>query len=303
MPTVSVIIPTFNCAQFLPFAIDSVLKQTYPDFEMIIVDDGSTDNTPEIIKPYLVNHPSKIKYIWQPNKGLAIARNTAINNSTGEYIALLDADDAWLPDKLELQVKILNEKNETGLIHSNITYISEKGGILSSPPRNPQILSGNIFTDIFLRKENIACPTVLFKRKCINEVGLFDENLTRLGCEDRDLWLRILKRFNAIYIDKSLSYYRLRHGSMSKNIEKMYKARYYVIQKNFSNKNVSLIMKRKAIASCHREQGDEFLFKKEFIKARQEYYAGIISWPFSFWLIINFIKACLNWKIKNNYTS
>ncbi len=98
MPAVSVIIPAYNCSVYLPEAIESVLTQTYTDIEIIVVDDGSTDDTPEVVAPYL----DRIRYIRQSNKGLPAARNTGIRASGGEFVALLDGDDSWLPEKLAL---------------------------------------------------------------------------------------------------------------------------------------------------------------------------------------------------------
>src|SRR5690349_3602213 len=104
MPKVSVIIPTYNRAQFIARAVDSVLEQTYKDFEIIVIDDGSSDNTQEILKAY----EGKIRYVYQQNKGISAARNRGIQEAKGEYIAFLDSDDVWKPEKLSVQVAILD---------------------------------------------------------------------------------------------------------------------------------------------------------------------------------------------------
>ena len=108
MSKVSILIPSYNNAHYLPQAIDSALNQTFQDFEIIIIDDGSTDNTREIVERYLKRAPDKIRYIYQDNQGLARARNTGLRHARGEYVALLDADDVWLPARLEETVKILD---------------------------------------------------------------------------------------------------------------------------------------------------------------------------------------------------
>ena len=128
MKKVTIIIPTYNSSPFIGKAIDSVLAQTYTDYEIILVDDGSTDNTKEILEKYQDN----ITYILQPNQGVAIARNTGIRNSESEYIALLDSDDEWLPEKLELQMRTIEKNNDVGLVHTNDIQISEEGNVYGS---------------------------------------------------------------------------------------------------------------------------------------------------------------------------
>ena len=199
---------------------------------MILVSyDGFTDNTKDIVNTYIRKYPDKIRYIWQENKGLAIVRNTGIAQSKGEYIALLDADDKWLPNRLEEGVRLLDADPSIGLVHGHVTEIDINNKEIGTSIRNPQPLSGSIFENIFLRKADIVCPTVLFRRTCCEKVGMFDENLSRLGCEDRDLWLRIAQKYKIVYINKVLAYYRVSSQSMSKNIENMTKARLYVIDK------------------------------------------------------------------------
>ncbi len=118
MPKVSVIIPTYNSANYLPEAIESVLAQTYKDFEIIVIDDGSTDNTKDVVAPYL----DRIIFSEVPNGGPARARNRAIRESSSEYVAFLDADDIWYPDKLERQLTVFSENQHYSLVHSDASY-------------------------------------------------------------------------------------------------------------------------------------------------------------------------------------
>jgi glycosyltransferase involved in cell wall biosynthesis len=298
MVKISVIIPTYNCSAYLPEAIDSVLRQTYQDFEIIIVNDGSTDNTDEIIKPYLERYPGQVRYFSQLNEGAAVTRNVAIRHSTGEYIALLDADDVWVPDKLEQEVVLLDQYPDVGLVHANITFISENGDRLYTPERNMKFLSRNIFDNLYLRNADISCPTTLIRKECFNRIGLFDEKLSRLGCEDRDLWLRIAKSYKVMYIDKVLALYRVRKGSMSRDITKMLQARYYVLNKLAPERGKFFFLKRRALSKIHRELGDCLLIKNDFTAARKQYGTGLYFWPFSFWLIFNFLKTLLRIKAK-----
>src|SRR4051794_38968817 len=123
MITVSAIIPAYNAANYLPFAMASVLRQTFPDWEVVLVDDGSTDHTPEIVKSMLPQFTGRLNYIRQPNKGLPAARNTAIRNARGKYLALLDADDIWRERRLELTVAALDANPEVGIAHGRVVRI------------------------------------------------------------------------------------------------------------------------------------------------------------------------------------
>src|SRR5258708_1857585 len=123
MPKVSILIPSYNSAHFLSRSIESALSGTYQDFEIIVIDDGSHDNTKDLVQSFIDRYPHKIRYFWQENKGLAVARNTGIAQAHGEYLALLDADDKWLPCRLEEGVEILDADASIGLVHGNITYM------------------------------------------------------------------------------------------------------------------------------------------------------------------------------------
>jgi glycosyltransferase involved in cell wall biosynthesis len=206
---VSVIIPSYNSAKFLPRAIESALAQTYPYYEIVVVDDGSIDNTKKIIKPYL----DKITYIYKKNGGPASARNVGIQKSCGHYIAFLDADDIWLPEKLALQQRYLEENPRYGLIHSN-TWITENNFELypffsfNRPP------IGKIFKELFF--ENfINNNTVIMRRNCLDVSGLFDESEELIGIEDYDLWLRLSMHFEIGYLDKIVSVYRIHDANIS----------------------------------------------------------------------------------------
>lgn len=298
MPKVSVIIPSYNCAKYLPDALESVFNQAFQDFEIVIIDDGSRDNTKDVLAPYLSQYPGRIKYVYQENKGLAIARNTGIGNAAGELIALLDADDLWCPQHLEEEVKLMESDPKIGLVHANITRMTEEKVPMTTPKREAQFLSGDIFEHLFLRKADISCPTVLFRKSCCDRVGLFDEDLTRLGCEDRDLWLRIAREYKIAYIDKVLAFYRIREGSLSRNQQKMIEARYFVVNKFFPENSKNGVMRKLALAKIHKDMGDELLFLREFEAAKKEYCQSLSLTPFSFWPWVNFLKASLKMKIK-----
>lgn len=298
MPKVSVLIATYNCAALLPQAIDSALRQSYRDFEIIVIDDGSTDHARAVVEEYQKQYPEKIRYIYQENQGLAIARNTGIKAAQGGYLALLDADDIWRPDRLEKGMETIESGPGIGLVHANITRVDENGMTLSTPLRDLKYLTGPMFENIFLRKADISCPTVLFRKACCDEVGLFDPRLARLGCEDRELWLRIARKFRIVYIDRVLALYRVRLNSMSNNQQKMLKARLYVVDKFFpSGKNGRL--RRLALAKIYRDLGDEHLFRRQFEHAKEQYWKSISSNPFSFWTWVNLGKSFIKLEVKH----
>jgi glycosyltransferase involved in cell wall biosynthesis len=299
MPKVSVIIPTFNCVQYLERAIESALNQTFKDFEILVIDDGSTDNTHDLVKEY-IKRSNQFRYIYQENKGLAVARNTGLQHACGEFIALLDADDAWYPALLEKEVKLLESDSSLGLVHANVTKVSETDEPLTVPARNKEFLTGNIFNHLFLREADILCPTALFRKSCCEEVGDFDVNLTRLGCEDRELWLRIAEKYKIAYIDEPLAYYRVRTNSMSRNNDKMLQARLYVIDKYCTN-NKYPNLKNKALQRIYRDLGDMFLCGQNFSVAKNYYLQSIALSPVTFWPWVNLIKALLKIKVKKVY--
>lgn len=211
---VSIIIPCFNTAQYLPKAIESALNQTYSHLEVIIIDDGSTDNTKIVIKPFLKD----IKYIYKENGGPASARNLGIARSRGEFIAFLDADDYWLHEKLEIQIEFLKNNLEYGLVHSNL-LILEKGFQLYPHFSNNPPPSGILFKELFL-ENHINNLTVVVRRECINKVNGLDERTQFIGIEDYDLWLRIAMHFKIAFINKILAVYRVHSSNISseKNI-------------------------------------------------------------------------------------
>jgi len=292
MAQVSVIIPSYNTAHFLPQAIESVLAQTYRDFEIILINDGSTDATSEIAERYTKQHPDKIRYISQDNQGLAKARNTGIRHSRASYIALLDADDVWLPCRLHEGIKILEKDPSVGLVHGRVKNIDAQNREIATPSCPRWALQGHIFNELFMRRGNIISPTALFRRSCCDEVGGFDPYLTRLGCEDRDLWLRIAQKYKITYIDRIIAYYRVTTQSMSHQLDRMMQARLYVIDKYCPENNPhTLKLRRRALAKIFRDNGDEFLLKNDLITARQEYRKAIQNNPWTFWAWINGLKT------------
>jgi hypothetical protein len=196
MPQVSVIIPTYNHAQFLRGAIESVLHQSFKDYEIIIIDDGSTDSTQQVVKPYL----KSCLYIYQENKGRGGARNTGLKKAQGEYIAFLDADDLWLPEKLKIQINYLKAHPELAFVFSDFIVISSSGEKIRH--------IGGFKKDLLhLIQENfIPTLTVVAKKECFEKVGFFNETLPY--AEDYEMWLRITQSYSLGYLPQVLAKYR-----------------------------------------------------------------------------------------------
>ena len=194
-PTTSVIIPTYNRGWIVKEAIDSVLSQKDESLELLVVDDGSSDNTPEILSSY----GNKIRVIRQDNRGVSAARNRGIEASFGDYVALLDSDDLWLPGKLSAQMKFFT--NNPGALICQTEELWIRNGRRVNPKQKHKKRSGMIF-EPSLSLCLVSPSAVMVKKGLLLEVGGFDEHLT--ACEDYDLWLRIGCRHPIHLIDKAL---------------------------------------------------------------------------------------------------
>jgi glycosyltransferase involved in cell wall biosynthesis len=193
MVDVSVIIPAYNRALFLIKAIDSVLKQTYKSFEIIVVDDGSVDNTKFAIQDY----KNRVKYIYQENKGPASARNRGIKESKANFIAFLDSDDSWAKDKLKIQIEAMYDNPQYLISHTQEVWY--RNGKLLNQMNKHKKFGGFIFEKC-LPICAVGMSTVMARRELFDKIGLFDENLP--CCEDYDLWLRASVKLPFLFIDK-----------------------------------------------------------------------------------------------------
>jgi len=225
MPKVSVVIPAYNAMNYLPETVESVLRQSFTDFEVLIIDDGSSDH---IVQWASQIADPRVRLISQENQGLPGARNTGITQAHGEYIAFLDADDLWELTKLEKQVRCLDNNPAVGLVHTWMLLVDEQG------KSTGRVMKSNGEGDIWkqlVERNIIACPSVIVRRCCFEAVGIFDINLRSI--EDWDMWLRIASRYPFAVIKEPLAYYRQLPGSMSKNCQVMEQAFHRVIEKAF----------------------------------------------------------------------
>jgi glycosyltransferase involved in cell wall biosynthesis len=195
MARVSVVVATYNRLPQVKDAIESVLGQTYRDFDLWVVDDGSTDGTGEALRAY----GDRIKYVWQENKGVSAARNVGLRVSRGKYVAFLDSDDLWMPRKLEIQVRCMEENPQFPLCYTDEVWI--RRGVRVNPKRKHAKYSGWIF-ERCLPLCIISPSSALMKRALFDEIGGFDETLP--VCEDYDFWLRVTPRYPVLFIDHKL---------------------------------------------------------------------------------------------------
>lgn len=204
---VSVITTAYNRAKDLCNAIKSIKAQTFTDWEMVIVDDGSTDDTSETVAPFLADR--RIKYLHQDNTGVARARNRGAREAQGKYLAFLDSDDQWLPEKLERQDRLMASKRGDALIYTNITYVSPAGqmlGELFATKATPQ--AGRV-SEVLLVNNCVTTSSVMLPAEIFNQVGGFDERLNLKVGEDYELWLRVAAICELDYLVEPLVLYQV----------------------------------------------------------------------------------------------
>ena len=205
MPRVSIVVPAYNCGAFIAETIDSALDQTYKDFEIIVVDDGSTDNTSEVLQGY----GDKIKYVYQENSGITVTRNRGVSLSLGEYIAFLDHDDLFYPAKLEKQVALLEHNPKLGMVYCDADIIDSEGRkmgcIFGVPGMGKAPARGHVFVNMV--QKTLCNPTMtMIPRRVFEEFGGF---APYRYAQDFDLWLKIAYHYPIDYLPEVLCVYRV----------------------------------------------------------------------------------------------
>jgi len=207
-PLVSVVTATYNMAQYVVEAVESILSQTYTNIEAVVVDDGSRDDTQQVLARYTDN--PQVKLIHQENAGQTVAKNRGLSACTGQMIGFCDSDNAWLPDKIAAQMAVFASNPSLGVVYGDVQFIDDKGHNLPTPAvRRP---SGHI-TGPLLANNFVPFNTCLVPRRILDEVGGFDESLSM--AIDYDLWLRISTRYPFHHLPKVLARYRIWGGQMS----------------------------------------------------------------------------------------
>jgi glycosyltransferase involved in cell wall biosynthesis len=279
-PLVSVIIPVYNGTNYLREAIESVLAQTYTNYEILVVDDGSTDATWDIIQSY----GARVRGIHKENGGVASALNRGIREAKGDYIAWLSHDDIWLPRKLESQVAFVCQFPQLQGCYTNFVYIDGECRILStieSPwyPRNQAIRA-------MLKKVYIHGCTVLIARSCFERIGLFEEELRYT--QDADMWLRLLREFEIGHKPDKLVHVRFHSEQGSRNRAKHKTEKQKMYRQIFVKLGMEAIFPEQAglsnnphvIAGMHRWLGDTMAFSHGlFALADEQYRQSVTVWP------------------------
>lgn len=229
MPIISVIIPAYNSELTIQETIESVQKQTFSDFEIIIIDDGSQDGTVELVKS-LVKLEPRLKIFCYGNAGVAVARNRGIELAQGEFISLLDADDLWTPDKLELQLKALKNNPEAGVAYSWTNPIDEQGKILFLGTR--PVWEGNVYGELLQTNFVSNGSNILVRREAIKSIYGFPSDFPTAS--DWDFYLKLAFKWSFVVVPQYQILYRQRSNSMSSNIEALMQANLAVLEKAYA---------------------------------------------------------------------
>ncbi len=282
MPEVSVIIPTYNRALTIGKSIDSVLEQTYKDYEIIVVDDGSTDNTYEVLRPYW----EKIHYVFKENWGISSARNLGLEIAKGRYIALLDSDDFWKPEKLQKQIECFNKHQEYGIIATRcITNTVDRNfNTIELKKIRRSGKSGWIYKDLF-NKNFLRTSSVLIKKECFQKVGYFDESLPR--CNDIDMWLRISRKYPVGFINSPLTIYTRRPKEIRRDNIEGRKIWLQVLEKNYDPTLIPNYMYKKRIARIYNHIAENYFKKGNKEEGKRALYQALALNPFNLMALKN----------------
>ena len=245
---ISVIVPTYNRAQQLPRALDSILCQSCSPKEIIVVDDGSTDETSAL----MTSEYPEIVFIQQQNTGVSSARNVGIKRASGDWIAFLDSDDEWLPEKLEIQMKALYENPGEKICHTNEIWI--RNGKRVNPKKKHEKFGGWIFQKC-LPLCCISPSSVIIHKSIFKEIGLFDYSLP--VCEDYDLWLRITARNPVLYIEEP---FLIKYGGHEDQLSKKYWG-----MDRFRIKSLEKIISSRVLSDLDKNAAKKMLMEKVYI--------------------------------------
>jgi len=271
---VSAIIPTYNSSEYIRTTIQSVINQTYKNIEVIIIDDGSTDNTTDIIHQYF----PEINIIHQENGGASKARNTGINIATGELIAFLDSDDLWLPNKIEKQVAVFKDNSNVGLVTTEQIFFNDTGDFGKSHKKS-SLFQGDIKRNIFWNS-GLTTSSIMVRTSVLNVTGNFRTELPT--AEDDNLWLRIAFNSDIYLVQEYLTKYRVTVNSLSrgnnarKNIFNGVSKHIELLNKDYPEISLHLgKLLDKRMAKLFFAEGLAYLDSFETSKAREQFRIGI----------------------------
>jgi len=298
-PLVSIIIPAYNRADFTVKTIQSVLAQTYGNIELIVVDNGSTDDTKDRLKVF----GDKIKYLYKVNRGVCAARNLGLTHAKGEFIAFLDNDDLYLPNKVELSVNFLKQRSDYGFVHTDAYLVDAEDQIVGLNGHRKRKYQGWIRNRLLLT--NFVCnPTVMLRRECFEKIGIFDEKLFIPA--DWDLWIRIAENYKIGYIKQPLSKYRIASGECLNNLERTKEECFQVLKKTFQrDPRISKRFRGKAMARHHLSMVQSYLVKEDDIHMKDELIAALKVDPlcfkvYAFWFYYLLARKDLKRRVKKS---
>jgi len=273
-PLVSVVVPNYNCGRFIAGTLESVFAQTYPAFEVIVVDDGSTDDSASVLARY----EGRIRLLRQPNQGVSAARNHGIRESRGELIAFLDADDLWDPEKLAKQVPLF-ESRSIGLVYCAVEYIDEAGRSLGT---NFTGRRGRVLPSIALLDGTIVLAggsTAVVRRICFEKAGHFDRQMSTAA--DWDMWRRVACHYEIDVVREPLMKYRLRPTSMHRNVAVFEHDMLHGFAQMFADPAAAEIhhLKRRSYSALYLMLSGSFLHAGNWRRCLAYAARGIAAWP------------------------
>jgi glycosyltransferase involved in cell wall biosynthesis len=287
-PLVSVIIPNYNYANYLREAVESVLSQTYKNIEIIVVDDGSKDKSAEVLQEF----GDKITVIFQQNAGVSAARNNGVANSKGEYIAFLDADDVWLAEKIEKQIKLFSEDKTLGLVHVGVQDIDGNGNNLDV---HLDGLSGEVSHEFLLLNRAVVLgggSGLMITRKAFNEVDGFDLRLSTSA--DWDLFYQISSRYQVGFIEEILLKYRIHGSNMHSSVRVMEHDMMLSYEKAFANASTTTADRNECYGNLHKTLAASYYHSGSYFKFTQHAAKSIWHHPANFGYFISYPRRILN---------
>ncbi len=299
MPLVSVIIPSYNHEKYIEEAIRSVWTQTYHNIELIVIDDGSKDNSVAIINRLSTTSPIPMKVIVKANEGVCKTLNLGVIQSSGKYISFLASDDRYLRDKFDILVPILEKTDDkVAFVYSRNLVISEEGRPLTIASGETKMDSNNLFEDILLFKLFPTLSSSLFKKVILVEVGQFNE---KYKFEDLDLMLRLTRNYQALFCNRATFEYRAVSQSFSKNTLLLYKDVLGIFNDNviYSNKINSFFWRNYAYSRVYSRISESFYMINDFKFSRLWSAKSILKNPFQYKSYRLFVRSLLGKRIVN----
>lgn len=293
-PLVSAIIPNYNYGRYLGEAVESVLAQTYPNVEVIVVDDGSTDDSLSVLQRF----GDQITVISNKNSGVSTARNSGVAASSGKYVAFLDADDAWLPEKIEAQITKFDEDDQVGLVTCAMHYIRPDGTIFG---RNDNGLEGWVADDLLCLDKGVvvgAGSTGIIRRSLFEDIGGFDVRLATIA--DWEICYRAARRQKVGFISTPLALYRIHGSNMHEDLCRTEREAMYCLRKVFASDDVRLAkLKGRAYAKSHLILSGSNFHSRNYSAAVIHGLKAFFYYPRSFRKFIDFFAVRLKVKRKH----